>query len=355
MTTQLQQWLGDRDGAREFYRWFDTIMRGGDHQEIDAFLTKEMLAHPHPIGSLCLARPLSTVCITGWDELAADLASEEERHSDKGPITAVGVELSAHCEPDDDAWALEVSVYDDEAYPFGKGDIAAINAEAAGTSTEWRGCFRDISNSLTIVGLGRIYSAIEDNNVGAIRRGVPASVDQVADCLGHCFATLRFHQALIRDAARHGLPRAMVLLGGAHDVSPYYEAAYWCETVREDKGKAAAILAARDVAYKARFKAQTEQMIADWRARRKVIVRRQLRANNRQEVADYSASHDKVFYQMTGLGDGRPSHELSDHEFERLLYAWRRQRAAKMGDDPDAIAIPEMKRSGIFGFFRRTS
>ncbi len=355
MATQLQQWLGESDGEREFDRWFDGVMRGGDHDELDSFLTEELLAHPHRICSLCLSRPLSTVRITGWDELAADLLREDERNPDKGPVTAVGADLSAHCEPDDDDWGLEVSLYGDEAFAFGAGDLPAINAEAANSSTEWQGCFRDIGSSLTAVGLGRIWRAIEDNRPGMIRRGEPASVEQVADRLGRYFVTLRFHQALVRDAAHHGLPRAMVLLGGAHDVSPWYEAAYWCEKVREDNGKVASILAARDAANKAHFDAETDRMIAEWRDRRNAIVRRQLRADKHQAFAEYSASRDAMFTSMTGLGDGRPSHDLSDHEFELLLYAWRRQRAEKSGGDPDAITPPERPRIGLFGLFRRVS
>jgi hypothetical protein len=355
MTTQLQQWLGEAGSLREFDRWFEGIMRSGDHAELDAFLTEELLAHPHKICSLCLSRPLSTVRVTGWDELAADFARDEAKYPGIGPITAIGADLSAHCEPDDDSWALEVNFYDDDPFPFSKGDIAAINAEAASTSTEWQGNFRDIVGSLTVVGLGRIYRAICDNDAGRPGAGEPAPVSLVADRLGRYFITLRFHQALLRDAAHHGLPRAMVLMGGAHDVAPWYEAAYWCETARADDGEVASILAARDAANKARFNAETEQMIADWHDRRNAIVRRQLRADKHQQFADYSASRDAVFYKMTELGDGRPSHELSDHEFELLLHAWRRQRAEKIGDDPDAIPLPEKPRASLFGLFRRAS
>lgn len=355
MTTQLQQWLGDANAPREFDRWFEGIMRSGDQEELDAFLTEELLAHPHKICSLCLSRPLSTVRVTGWDELAADMQRDEAKYPGIGPITAIGADLSDHVAPDDDSWGLEVNLYDDDSFPFGKGDIAAINAEAAGASTEWQGNFRDMVNSLTVVELGRIYRAIRDNNPGQQQPGEPASLDVVADRLGRYFVTLRFHQALVRDATHHGMPRPMVLMGGAHDVAPWYEAAYWCDTVREDDGKIGSILAARDAANKARFHAETDQTIADWRARRNAIVRRELRADKHQTFVDYSASRDAVFYNMTGLGDGRPSHELSGHEYELLLYAWRRQRAEKAGDDPDAIPRPEKPRGGLFGLLRRAS
>ncbi|MDO9369660.1 MAG: hypothetical protein Q7T68_13915 [Sphingopyxis sp.] len=355
MTTQLQQWLGGAENLREFDRWFETIMRRGDFDELDAFLTEELLAHPHKICSLCLSRPLSTVRVTGWDDLAADFARDEAKYPGIGPITAIGADLSDHVEPDDDSWGLEVNFYDDDPFPFSKGDIGAINAEAASTSTEWQGNFRDIVNSLSVVGLGRIYRAIAANDPGRADPGEPAPVSLVADRLGRYFVTLRFHQALVRDAAHYGLPRAMVLMGGAHDVAPWYEAAYWCDTVREDAGEVTSILAARDAANKARFNAETEQTIADWRDRRNAIVRRQLRADKHQTFADYSASRDAVFYSMTGLGDGRPSHELSEHEYEMLLHAWRCQRAEKIGDDPDAIPVPEKPRGSLFGLFRRAS
>jgi hypothetical protein len=355
MTTQLQQWLGEANALREFDRWFDGVMRAGNFDELDAFLTEELLAHPHPITSLCLARPLSTVRVTGWDELAADIARDEDRHPAGGPVTAIGADLSAHNEPDDDDWALEVNFYDDEAFAFGDGDLAEINAAAADSSTPWQGEFRDITNSLTVVGLGRIYSAVSANVPGRIPFGEPAPLDLVADRLGRFFLTLRFHQALVRDAAHHGLPRAMVLLGGAHDVAPWYEAAYWCETERTDDGQIASILDAREDANRVRFQAETEMKIAEWRDRRNVIIRRQLRADKHPAFVELSASQDALFYTMTGLGDGRPSHELSDHKFEMLLYGWQRQRAEKIGDDPDAIPVPEAPRGGLFGLFSRAS
>lgn len=355
MTTQLQKWLGEPNALREFDRWFDGVMRCGNFDELDAFLTEELLAHVHPVTSLCLARPLSAVRVTGWDELAADVLRDEERHAAAGPVTAIGVDLSAHCEPDDDAWPLEVNFYDDEAFPFGDGDLADINAAAADTSTPWQGEFRDIVNSLTVVGLGRIYRAISANAPGRIPFGEPAPVDVVADRLGRYFITLRFHQALVRDATNEGLPRPMVLLGGAHDVDPWYEAAYWCETAHAGDDKIASILDARDEANRARFQAETEMKIAEWRDRRNVITRRQLRADKQQAFIDLSIAQDALFHSMTGLGDGRPSHELSDHEYEMLLYAWQRQRAEKIGDDPDAIAIPEAPRGGLFGLFSRAS
>lgn len=355
MTTQLQKWLGEPNALREFDRWFDGVMRCGNFDELDAFLTEELLAHVHPVTSLCLARPLSAVRVTGWDELAADVLRDEERHAAAGPVTAIGVDLSAHCEPDDDAWPLEVNFYDDEAFPFGDGDLADINAAAADTSTPWQGEFRDIVNSLTVVGLGRIYRAISANAPGRIPFGEPAPVDVVADRLGRYFITLRFHQALVRDATNEGLPRPMVLLGGAHDVDPWYEAAYWCETAHAGDDKIASILDARDEANRARFQAETEMKIAEWRDRRNVITRRQLRADKQQAFIDLSIAQDALFHSMTGLGDGRPSHELSDHEYEMLLYAWQRQRAEKIGDDPDAIAVPEAPRGGLFGLFSRAS
>jgi hypothetical protein len=244
MTSQLQQRLGERDGERELDRWFADAMRGGDRDALDAFLVEELRAHPHPITSLCLARPLVDVHVNGWDELAADLRSLEEREADAETITAVGVNLTMHCDPDGDDWGLEVSFYDDDRFPFSQSDIASINTEAAKTSTKWQGCFRDIGHSLTVQGLGRIYQAICDNERQARawpQPGEPASVDSVADRLGGYFVTLRFHQALVRDARREGLPRPMVLLGGAHDISPHYEAAYACDTVHRDDGKAASI------------------------------------------------------------------------------------------------------------------
>ena len=355
MTTQLQQWLGEPNALREFDRWFEGVMRAGNFEELDAFLAEELLAHPHPISTLCLARPLSAVRITGWDELAADLQRDEDQHAAGGPVTAIGADLSAHCEPDDDAWALEVSFYDDEAFAFGDADLEAINVAAADSGTPWQGQFRDIANSLTVVGLGRIYSAVAANAPARIPFGEPAPVDVVADRLGSFFLTLRFHQALVRDATNQGLPRPMVLLGGAHDVEPFFEAAYWCDTTRADDGKVAPIIDARDEANKARFRAETEMKVAEWRDRRNVITRRQLRADKQQAFVDLSVAQDAMFHSITGLGDGRPSHELSDHEFEMLLYAWQRQRAEKCGDDPDAIALPEKPRGGIFGLFSRAS
>lgn len=354
MTTELQQWLGQRDGLQEFDRWFGKLMRSGDHGDLDAFLTEELLAHPHSVSSLCLSRPLSKVHITGWGELAADLLREEQRNPAKKPITAVGVHLSMHCDPEDDSWELEVSLYDDDAFSFGARDVDAINADAANGATTWQGCFRDIGRSLAIVGLGSIYSALSANPVRHPAVGEPASIDQVVDRLGHHFLTLRFHQALIRDATREGLVRPMILLGGAHDISPFFEGAYRCDAVHDPR-KLRSVFDARSEEDRASFHEKTTDTIDEWRRRRETIIRRRLPKLLREQFANQSAARDASFFDATGVGDGRPMHELSDHEFELLIYAWRRLRAKEISDDPNAIPFPRKPRGGLFGLFSRAS
>lgn len=352
MTTELQRWLGQNDGLHEFDHWFKKLMRSGGHDELDTFLTEELLAHPHRISSLCLSRPLSKVHITGWNELAINLLREEKHNPPKKPVTAIGANLSMHCDPDDDVWPLEVSLYDDDAFSFGAGNIDAINAEAAKATSAWQGCFRDISHSLAIVGLGRIYSLLSTNPVCLPTIGEPASIDEVADRLGHHFLTLRFHQALVRDAAHEGLIRPMILLGGAHDIPPFFEAAYQCDAVYDDR-KLRSALDAVSEEDKAGFRERTTDTVEEWRRRRDTIIRRRIPKLLREQFANQSAARDASFFEATGVGDGRPMHELSDHEFELLVYAWCRLRAKEIGDDPDAIPFPRKQRGGLFRLFSR--
>lgn len=355
MTTDLQVMLGTFQGANDLDRWFRDALRGGDLAGLEAFLAEELAAHPHRLSDMCRAIAATGMEIIGWDELWADYLREVRRDPAKPAISAVGIDLTMHADPDGDDWGLETSFYDDRAYGFSGRDIAAINAAAATGSTPWQGNFRDVTHALVLRGAGRLYDAL--NHAGDdddCLHSAPASPGYTALRLGWLFLTLRFHQALGRAIADVGMPAPMVVLGGSHDVAPFGEAAYWCAR-SADLASGEALLAARALANKDQTRRTNADFIDQWRDRRNVILRNQLREDKRQEWIEYCTASDALNRKLFGLDAGPPVHLLSDHEFEMLLYHVRLDQALKIGDDPASVAPPPARRTGLFGLFRKAA
>lgn len=357
MTTDLQNMLGAPEGERQLDQWFCDVLRSGDFAGLEAFLTEELAAHPHPLSDRCRAIPADAMTIIGWEEFYADYVRAQRRDPAKPPITAVGIDITMHSDPDGDDWVLETSLYDDRVFPFSARDLAAINAEAARTSTPWQGSFCDLSHALTLRGAGRLYDALNQAGDTETREyAYPASTGYTALRLGWLFLSLRFHQALVRAIADVGMPAPLIVLGGTHDVQPYAEVAYRCDRIAHDalaRGEAA--LAARQVVNKDAFRREAAAFIDQWRDRRNVILRNQLRADKRQEWIDYCTASDGLNRKLFGLDDGPPVHLLSDGEFEQLLYRVRLEQALKIGDDPASVAPPPPRRAGFLGLFRRAA
>lgn len=354
MTTQLQEMLGQAEGAPQLDHWFCDVLRAGDFGGLDAFLTEELAAHPHPLTDQCRAIGPDDMAVIGWDAVFADYLREVRRDAAKPAISAVGVNLTMHADPDGDDWELETSFYDDGAFAFSARDIAAVNAAAANGSTPWQGSFRNLSHALSLRGAGRLYTALSKASETEQRgHGEPASLGFTALRLGWLFLNLRFHQALVRAIVDVGMPEPMVVLGGTRDIEPYAVAAYWCDRTAETSG--AALLAARDTQNKDDFRREAAAFIDQWRDRRNVIIRNQLRADKQQDWIDYCTASDALNRKIYGLGDGPPVHLLSDHEFEMLLYRVRLDQALKIGDDPDSVAPPLPRRAGFLNLFRRAA
>jgi hypothetical protein len=357
MTTDLQQMLGEADGARQLDQWFCDAMRGGDLAGLDAFLAEELAAHPHPLSDRCRAIAADAMTIIGWDEFYADYVRVSRPDPAKPPLSAVGIDMTMHADPDGDDWGLETSFYDDHAFAFSSADIAAINVEAAQTSTEWQGAFRDLSHALSLRGAGRLYAALTAMTETEVRvPGEPASVGYTALRLGWLFLCLRFHQALVRAIADVGMPAPLVVLGGCHDIDPFAEVAYRCDRVADGAlAQGAVALATRQLANKDGFRREAAAFIDQWRDRRNVILRNQLREDKRQDWIDYCTASDALNRNLFGLGEGAPVHLLSDYEFEQLLYRVRLEQALKIGDDPASVAPPPPRRGGLLGLFRRAA
>lgn len=353
MTTELQTLLGQPEGARTLREWFAGVLRDGNIDDLDAFLQTELRAHPGDVSQLCLGIPADAVSITGWDGLYMDYLALERRSSRGQRITAIGIDLTAHSEPADDGWGLEASFYDDSAFSFSRENLDGINAVAAESSAPWQGCFLDLTHSLSVRGLSQLYAHLDAaRHLFSRSSGQPVEVDAVAAELGWLFLTLRFHQALRAAIASQGLPQAMIVLGGAHDVPPYIEIAYWCETIASDLGAGAAMLARRDEERKAELRNHADETVADWRMRRDAIVKKEIRRDKRAEWIDYCTARDATLRSLYDLGEGPPVHLMDDHAFELLLHAVRCHYAARIGDEPPPAPQSAPRGRGLLGFFR---
>jgi hypothetical protein len=145
----------------------------------------------------------------------------------------------------------------------------------------------------------------------------------------------------------------MVVLGGAHDVPPFVEAAYWCDTIARDLGASAALLARQDEANKADMRRRADEEIEQWRMRRTAIVKNEIRRDKRAEWIDYCTARDATLRSLYELGEGPPVHELSDHDFDMLMYDVRCHWAARIGDPLPPVPRHSPARGGFLGLFAR--
>jgi len=274
------------------------------------------------------------VASSGW----AELYRKVERLPQ---VTAVGLSLSNYNDADSNApWhdkepAIEVAYYTDDPYRFSAASLEAILAESVDPPTPWQGCMEPVQGAppLTVRGLRALNSALlfregeppwrPDRKIGD--SWPPAPDKGVAEAVGAWFLHLRFHQAIVRDLARHGLPRALPVLIAEHDVGPFVTAVHTSpvgerppqplpEPRRPDSPppEPSAQQQAADA------------FIAAMRAKRNAIKQCGLfAAAKRRALVAEAEAHEKPFLARIGLAWPMPSWEGSDAQFEAFCRAVR--------------------------------
>ena len=143
--------------------------------------------------------------------------------------------------------------------------------------------------------------------------------------VGQWFLHLRFHQAIERELARHGLPRTLPVIVGEHDVGPFVRAVLIGRAgARGLEPFPSAHRPEPPVHEPTESSHSAEAFLAEMRAARDAIKRCGFfaGAKRRALVAD-AEGREKAFLAAIGLAWPRASWESTDAQFEAFARAVR--------------------------------
>lgn len=219
----------DETEVRQFLSDVEMDLRAGrasDAAERLDFALGVVAEFGHPIAALCRAYPATRIQLHGWDSLAARLDSLDNPDM---PITAIGIDLSAHGErtPDnDDAQApyLQTNFYSDNAFAFSAADRSALCAAYDISASEWQGKFEDIDGTIQISGIGKLCFAIDALEQQHRTGGSDDPVGSDAMIIATAYRAVIVHQAVAATIAAKGLPRPLTVIVGSNESYPFFDA-----------------------------------------------------------------------------------------------------------------------------------
>lgn len=220
----MQRAFADDTERRAFARRLEAMLREGEpdaalalvHQGLQAIADNGL-----PIVDIALGCDPRALVITGWDAVAATIASKEARGE---PITALGIDFSCHGDIPPDA-AGHVAPYIETNYfadlteiAFSTASRADILAGYSAYGSEWQGCFAEIDNAIAVEGLSALY--------GAVTAAGGDSDDAAGDAhlLAACTNAILLHLAVRSAIAAGAVPRPMAVLVGSNEDFPFFDA-----------------------------------------------------------------------------------------------------------------------------------
>lgn len=309
---------------------YAALLRGGAILELESRLDAQIgtLPDDQPIRRIAAGLSAESVSVQGWDRLNTRLAVLSRNK----PITAVGVDITAHGDGQDaQGWriqALETCYYADTAsYAFSTASPEALRQACAVSTPAWAGGFEDIDDALSIEGVSEMHDTLI--RLAAARTRIPDPVAERGLFLGGWLRHLRVHQALARGLAEHGLARAIPVIVGSHDLAPHVSAPYWPERLRDFEAAADREIAMQAARNRAHYAKVTEDTVAEWTERRAAIRGWSPRVNPRQREQHiaFARAHETVqrmdFPDLKGLPY---SFEGTDAAFAHLTGLYRHLR-----------------------------
>ena len=334
MSDRLNARLATDRGRRDFDGEMAALLRVGHHQEAERRLAEALAVRPGAIADVCRATPAEAVVISGWDRLHRELDRLAR-------VTAIGFNLSNHGDAEAGAaWhdkepAIETGYYSDDGFQFSGTPFEVLRAAAGKAPTPWQGCMDDVPGPppVALSGLRALNSLLleYDNDApwrptaGTGNEAAPAPDEAVAFAAGQWFLHLRFHQAMVRELSRHGLPRALPVLLGEHDVGPFVRAVVMGAAGKApDQAPATASTPSPAPEPPDPGQAFAGAFIAEMRSSRNAIRRCGMfdGARKRDLIAEAQDRERQVLDQI-GLAWPSPSWEGSDTQFEAFAYTVR--------------------------------
>lgn len=321
--TELEQILAERDTARQLEGYWEGLIRALDFDALAADLEGQIDDNPSRFDSVSRAGLRSAVTITGWEELAAEMASLNAKGE---RVTAIGIDLTGHCDGDEPGF--ETSFYSDRSFAFSTATRDDLLAATGDYSTVWQGDFLECEDMLLCHGLAELRAAVRDYPGRYIQSG-PLPEDFAGFTVALWVLYLRVHQTIAETLAARGLPQPMPVVVGEHDFGPTCHGVYIVDRVSDDAQAAARILAERAEANRLHYDTYTEQMIVEMREKR-ALVRSwpwwRARGQRKNAIEMFEAGERLIFAEIPSGAATGPVWSLSDASFELLADRLREHR-----------------------------
>lgn len=223
----MQRAFADDTERRAFAKRLEAMLREGEPEAALALVHQGlavMADNRLPIVDIALATDPGALVLTGWDDVAQAISSEEARGK---TITALGIDFSwpghVGLQPDANgqmAPHIETNLYADlNDMAFSKASRADILEGYSRSGSRWQGCFVEIDDLIGVEGLSALYGPVAE-------AGDRDSDDAAGDAyvLAACTSAILLHIAVKRAIAAGALPRPMAVLVGSNEDFPFFDA-----------------------------------------------------------------------------------------------------------------------------------
>jgi hypothetical protein len=232
MTSHARAPLTTQEGRLALGTELADLIRRRDFARAERVLVERLTSHPGQIATACRGVPTDRVRISGWEDVVAGLG----RATNLGVgISAVGLDLSNFSDSDGEDWwdkepVVEVSWYDDSAFPFSTATRRALLTAGESHPVPWSGAGAAAEPAeLPVTGLRAVNGALLR---GGAARPWSFGADHLSErdaetmLLGSWFLHLRFHEAVARHLEQHGAALGVPVVVGQHGVGPFLVSAY---------------------------------------------------------------------------------------------------------------------------------
>lgn len=197
----------------------------------EAILRAALIESGGEMMRLCREASLSSVEISGWDELA-EAVKNHEGDPITGATIAIGNEADLAFEKGlQHRPYLVLGLYTDDAWGWSSASAQDALAQCRSENPEWAGWDEDIEAFLEIDGLDALNTALVHHKQRHFIREegetAPAPLRYVEFVIGCWWRALRFHQAVAVQLDKHGLAGAIPVISGLIELRPEVVAVHW--------------------------------------------------------------------------------------------------------------------------------
>ncbi len=300
------------------------MIRSHDFKKATAFFLGAMKGSPFFAPGRKIAGEY--IGLTGWEAISGALVRFEAKGA---RITALGLNVTGHNEGPDPL--LEAAFYDDTSFPFSRS-LDDVRRACDASPHPWQGRFVDTGDPMTVRGMTALYGLVASYPHRYEQVGPGAAPKDYAGFFAALwYLYFRIHHAVARDAAKAGLPYAMPIVVGEHDFGPAFTSAYPAVASGKRLGEGQKAESVRAKRALAAYDRHTEDMIATLKRNRAELKtwRERPGDDKRQNYVAYVESSEALTLSILELPKSKPSWQMDESEFRRLVEAVRAARESR--------------------------